>query len=288
MDSGHTNSHATNNNNVTSNTNDTGNMEDTVEFRLLMSYAQRRRPGDARSSRQGSPGAPKEDADANGTSSPRTPSTKKTVNKKKKRKNQLLKLFSCVRRQGEGGEEEGGEENERQPRSNIIFRSLDDGGKTEGEQLDEVASRLTKIADGVPFIPPDIEPDGEEDEVERLIGLLLREDGDRLNEKLLKHKPLVTELFCNYSFFERLISGFLGKMGFTTFDPEALGSEGSPKTQIALTCEVTSRLSAVSTHPMSRLLGFGARYLQEHYSTWATQQGGYEEAFENEDDEEVH
>lgn len=39
--------------------------------------------------------------------------------------------------------------------------------------------------------------------------------------------------------------------------------------------QVASRLSAADTLPMNRLLGFGAKYLQTHYSAWAAQQGGY-------------
>lgn len=39
--------------------------------------------------------------------------------------------------------------------------------------------------------------------------------------------------------------------------------------------QVTSRLSAVDALPVERLLGYGARFLQEDYSAWAQQQGGY-------------
>ncbi|CAB1333748.1 unnamed protein product [Coregonus sp. 'balchen'] len=59
------------------------------------------------------------------------------------------------------------------------------------------------------------------------------------------------------------------------------------KSQPSLLHQVTSRLSAVDSLPMSRVLGFGAKYLQDHFSSWARQQGGYEEAFVNDDEEEV-
>lgn len=39
--------------------------------------------------------------------------------------------------------------------------------------------------------------------------------------------------------------------------------------------QVTSRLSAVNTLPMSRMLDHGARYVRDHYSSWAQQEGGY-------------
>lgn len=46
-------------------------------------------------------------------------------------------------------------------------------------------------------------------------------------------------------------------------------------TAVNVVHQVTSRLSAVDSLPVERLLGFGARFLQEDYSAWAQQQGGY-------------
>lgn len=39
--------------------------------------------------------------------------------------------------------------------------------------------------------------------------------------------------------------------------------------------QATSRLSAIDTLPMSRMLNYGAQYLQRHYSSWVQQHGGY-------------
>lgn len=108
------------------------------------------------------------------------------------------------------------------------------------------------------------------DEVEKVIGLLLRESGDKLNEevrnKLLDHVgkssfvkvwhlsmpkkckmsfclrqiniKKLGELFSNYGFFERVINTLLTRMGLISPQPDALGPQSSPKTQIAVTCEV--------------------------------------------------
>ncbi|XP_071398498.1 apoptosis facilitator Bcl-2-like protein 14 [Centroberyx affinis] len=288
MDNGHAGvpGPAANNNNIShisdpKPSSDADSMEDTAEFRLMMAYAQRRRPtGDAGLMAQCGPGA----------SSPQTPAETETDVKEKKRKkkrgtkNKLLRLLPCVRSKKEEPEDTRGENG---GPAVVCFRSGDDGRK-EGEKLEKIADTLTKIADDVPPpTPSDIEADGEEDDVEKLIGLLLREKGDKLHEEVLKNASL-SELFRDYIGFQRLMSTFLSKMGFA--DPDALGPQGSPKTQIALTCEVTSRLSAADTLPMSRLLGFGAKYLQDHYSAWLAQQGGYEGAFhsDDDDDEEVN
>lgn len=40
------------------------------------------------------------------------------------------------------------------------------------------------------------------------------------------------------------------------------------KVDVALICEATSQLCGVNYHPMNRVLGFGAKYLQENYSKW--------------------
>ncbi|XP_042372891.1 apoptosis facilitator Bcl-2-like protein 14 [Plectropomus leopardus] len=79
----------------------------------------------------------------------------------------------------------------------------------------------------------------------------------------------------------------LTRMGLRSQNPDSPGPKASPKTQIAVTCEVTSRLSAVRSLPGSQLLDHGARYLQHHYSAWAQQQGGYEEAFYSDDEDDI-
>ena len=138
-----------------------------------------------------------------------------------------------------------------------------------------------------------------------------KQNVSRLQQEL-DGAAIVSELFWNYSFFEKIIKGVLTRMGLMHSDN--LGPQASPKTQIAVTCEVratadlqsscrnpqlgwilflfkclfwfiaehvsvplqaTSRLSALDTQPMNRMLAYGARYLQTYHSSWAKQQGGY-------------
>lgn len=118
---------------------------------------------------------------------------------------------------------------------------------------------------------------------------------------------LFKEIIWNYSFYKKVMNGLLSAMGLSSADPDSPGPHASPKTQIAVTCEVkpsysdedtatdqsqsssarltwvffssfhqaTSRLSSLDTLPMNRLLGFGARFLKEYYSSWVQEQGGY-------------
>ncbi|XP_056133294.1 apoptosis facilitator Bcl-2-like protein 14 isoform X3 [Lampris incognitus] len=221
------NRHATTDSNATGNT--TGetdtvqSVEDTVEFRLMMAYAQRRHRPDAPL---------------------RVPHKEEKERKEKKRKS-WRRIFTCVTPQTGDKEEVG------QDRSSC-------------EDTDDLRVMNRRA-----------------DDAEKLAGLLLREIGDELNEAVLKDANLIRKLLGDYGFFKSLMSAIFRKTGFKAFD--LTEPQGSPKAEIALTCEVASRLSVVNTHPMNRLLGYGARYLQEHYSQWATQHGGYDTALESED-----
>lgn len=289
-------------------------MDGSVELRLLMAYATRRRPATRPESPVENGGDTTENGDANGST--RT-EEKKTSTKKRKKKgwNRLSSIFKCVRPQTEDAGEslprgrfsqsppaanqDDVQDRRLKPDRQLPRRRRDQEEDEEDEDVDPlvaVASRLTALADEIPFVPPDIESDAPEgsgsQEVEVLIGLLLRESGDRYQQEL-RDANVAAELFWNYGFFRALMNGVLTRMGLRSADPDAPGPQASPKTQIAVTCEITSRLSAVDTLPMSRLLHHGARYLQDCYSPWAQQQGGYEEAFredeeEEDEEEEVH
>ncbi|XP_010776337.1 uncharacterized protein [Notothenia coriiceps] len=269
-------------------------MEDSEELRILKAYFNKRQPKKPSSAQHRQ--TPVTGSTDDNKLSPQTEIQEKK--KKKKKKNHLFpKLLSCIR----PGKQEREEPYDTRPDDGVEVRSLDPPIGTgevvtylvEEEEEDdlkdvEVASRLTDIADEIPFLPPDIETDAAEDEnVERIIGLLLRECGDRLDEKELKGSGISLELFSDYNFFRRLMQTLLMRMGLRSPDPDSPGPKASPKTQIAVTCEVTTRLSALHTLPTNRLLGHGARYLQQYYSSWAQQQGGYEEAFHSDDEEDV-
>ncbi|XP_026182700.1 apoptosis facilitator Bcl-2-like protein 14 [Mastacembelus armatus] len=269
-------------------------MDGTVEFKILMAYAQRRRTAQPdESPTPDSPAAPNGCTDTNTRTPSQVPAKpeREETNKGKAKKNKtkqwkrLLHIFKCIK-------PETKEEDLQEPPTSLdevndrIADGKDDKTKVD-PQLEEVVSRLTELADDISFTPPDIESDAPEDDenVERLIGLLLREAGDRLNEQELKDVCLSSEIFWNYNFFKRLIRALLTRMGLRSPNPDSPGPQASPKTQIAVACEATSRLSAMDTLPMNRLLGYGARYLNEEYSSWAQQQGGYEAAFEEDEDD---
>ncbi|XP_028306204.1 apoptosis facilitator Bcl-2-like protein 14 isoform X1 [Gouania willdenowi] len=278
---------------------DTESMESSVEYRLMMVYAQRRRPP----KEQG----PTEDNHENGNAitsqttnkAEETTTTTTTVKKKKKKKKKkkgwkrLSSFFKCVSPQAEEAAvfhsahfSEDDENRMFSPAAAqpIVVSSVKVNSDS---KLEEVVDKLTEIVVDVPFIQPDIETDAPENsrEVEVMLALLLREAGDQIDEETLKNANIASELFWNYSFFKTLMDALLRRMGLRSADPDAPGPQASPKTQIAVSCEVTSRLSTVNTLPMTRMFDHGARYLQDYFSDWVQRQGGYEEAFEEDEDE---
>lgn len=258
--------------------------EDMVEFKILMAYAKRRRRQgeDAESTRRGSPDAPNGNLDSHGTPSPQTPDETEEVTEKKKKKKKGLKrfakFFTCFKPQIKEDEPYWGNESHH----DVEDRCLDED-KME-QQLEAVANRLAKISDEIPFVHPEVETDAPDDDVEKVIGLLLRDAGDKLNESELK---AAAQLLVNYSFFEKVVMVFLKTLGLWTSNTEDLGPRTSTETQIAVTCEVTSRLSVLETLPNNRLLRHGAQYLKTHYSPWAEQQGGYDKVCDSEDEGDV-
>ncbi|GAA6231409.1 apoptosis facilitator Bcl-2-like protein 14 [Lates japonicus] len=273
-------------------TSDTDSMEDTVELRIMMAYAKRRRAEkDAESVKLNG------NTHANGTSAPQVPAetepepTEKKKKKEKKAWKRVLSSFKCIKPKTQDDDDHISY----MPDNNNRSAGLIDDEPEHKEELEGVADQLAKIADEIPFTPPetDLETDSpndavdDVDSVEKMIGLLLRESGDRLNEKELKDLAIARELFWNYDFFKTIIRSLLQRMGLWNSNPDSPGPHTSLKTQIAVTCEATSRLSAMDTLPMNRLLGYGARYLSEHYSSWAQEQGGYDIAFKDDDEDDI-
>lgn len=80
----------------------------------------------------------------------------------------------------------------------------------------------------------------------------------------------------SFAFFTKVAQTFLQRLS-----PEELSAvEKREQAEIALICELTSRLNAIDCHPMNRVLGFGAKYLQDYFSPWVVQHGGYVSALQ--------
>ncbi|XP_063052332.1 uncharacterized protein si:ch211-218c6.8 [Engraulis encrasicolus] len=186
--------------------------------------------------------------------------------------------------------------------------------QSDGDELGNVADKLTQIADNVDVECGRLECDfGEEDVIQKLVALL-RSTGDELDAELKKNPALLKQLqdSFSYSLFERVTQTFLSYVLPSPSSPSAASASAASSSasssssasasasssasgsatpssqqaqQIAMTFEVTSRLSVLDGQPMNRVLGFGAQYLQQNYSGWVQQHGGWDKAFDAQDDD---
>ncbi|NXU30599.1 B2L14 protein, partial [Thalassarche chlororhynchos] len=119
--------------------------------------------------------------------------------------------------------------------------------------------------------------EGEEHDEEKIIQTivsLLRQSGDRLEEKIKKDRVFYQcfKDMLSYSFFERITDLFLeGVSADSTSEP---GGQVQC-TKVAFTMEAATRLTAVDNHAMNLVLGFGLKYLREHFKPWIQDQGGW-------------
>ncbi|XP_035171248.1 apoptosis facilitator Bcl-2-like protein 14 [Oxyura jamaicensis] len=180
----------------------------------------------------------------------------------------------------------------------------------EKADVDHIADKLAKLVTSRPQSSPSdvmfktlvhsqsLEEDGkdtaegnesegnDEKKTIQIIVALLRKSGDQLEEKFKKDKTLYQQFkdMLSYTFFERVTDTFL----------EDVSADSTNETEsqlqcakVAFTLEIATRLTAVDNHPMNLVMGFGSKYLKEHFSPWIRDQGGWEKALTSLDQEEV-
>ncbi|KAK2832354.1 hypothetical protein Q7C36_015816 [Tachysurus vachellii] len=233
---------------------------ESLEYKLLLRYVQKKI--DSHSTQSNSVGEVK---------TPTHPQKHHKTQKNKKRK--FLKIISCIRPERE--------DEDRVTRPHRHQATADNcRSDSNQEEVEQIVNKLTKLTDKVNFKSTDIETDSD-DLVEQIVELL-REHGDKLNEKIEKDHVLMKQLqdSLSYGFFKKLARNFIHRLS-----PEELPTTQSRKqAEIAITFELTSRLNAMDSHPMNRVLGFGATYLQDYFTPWVNQQGGYEKVFSTDSD----
>ncbi|NWQ83367.1 B2L14 protein, partial [Columbina picui] len=115
---------------------------------------------------------------------------------------------------------------------------------------------------------------GKDEGMIQTIVSLLRQSGDELEEMIKKDRTFYQrfEDMLSYTFFKRITDLFL-KCAIAD-------SPTQPESQVqcakvAFTMEVATRLNTVDNHPMNLVLGFGLKYLREHFKPWIQDQGGW-------------
>lgn len=123
---------------------------------------------------------------------------------------------------------------------------------------------------------PNSAKQGGEDLVITRIIELLKYSGDRLDRELKRDRSLMSSFQdgLSYALFKTITDQFL--QGVDTRGESELKAQSF---RAALAIDVMTKLTALDTHPMNRVLGFGAKYLKEHFSPWVQQHGGWEKVF---------
>ncbi|NXT01437.1 B2L14 protein, partial [Jacana jacana] len=124
---------------------------------------------------------------------------------------------------------------------------------------------------------PTDETEGKEHNEEKIIQTivsLLKQAGDQLEEKIKKDRVFYQQFkdMLSYTFFKRITDLFLEDV--SAVSTSKTGDQVQCK-KVAFTMEVATRLTAVDSHPMSLVLGFGSKYLREHFKPWIQDQGGW-------------
>ncbi|GAA6105845.1 apoptosis facilitator Bcl-2-like protein 14 [Tachysurus ichikawai] len=231
---------------------------ESLEYKLLLRYVQKK--------------IDSHPTQSNSVGEVKAPTHPQKHTKIQKNKRTFLKIISCIRPERED-EDYVTRPPHRQP-------ATADSSDSDQEEVEQIVNKLTKLTDKVHFKSSEIETDSD-DLVEQIVELL-REHGDKLNEKIKKDHVLMKQLqdSLSYGFFKKLARSFIHRLS-----PEELPTSQSRKqAEIAITFELTSRLNAMDSHPMNRVLGFGATYLQDYFTPWVNQQGGYEKVFSTDSD----
>ncbi|XP_005379010.1 PREDICTED: apoptosis facilitator Bcl-2-like protein 14 isoform X2 [Chinchilla lanigera] len=150
--------------------------------------------------------------------------------------------------------------------------------------LEETQGRHFKVKDN--FIPQSFQfqsqgsefkaatskKDGEDEVIAKIVEML-KYSGDQLQKELKKDKDLMSSFQDGLSFpvFKMITDQFL--KGVDTRGESEVKAQGF---KAALAIDAMVKLTAIDNHPMNRVLGFGAKYLEENFSPWIQQHGGWE------------
>lgn len=256
-------------------------MEDTMEYRVLMSYAQRSLSASKYSalqralSRQGN-----HPTISNGKEEKANGEVK--IEKRKQKKWPKKLTPACLRPpKGKKKSTDTAAKNPEEEKASRIVRALQRIVQRIKEQDKESDFRMLRRVSS-------IQHDGDdEDEIIASIVQILRESGDKLNVQMNEKKSILERMkeLWSYDFYKKVTDCFLSEV-VTTSTTE----EEQQKSKIAMCLDATTALTTLDSQPMNKVLGFGVRYLKENYSPWIESRGGWEKVMNiqpGEEEEEV-
>ncbi|XP_073400161.1 apoptosis facilitator Bcl-2-like protein 14 isoform X2 [Dendrobates tinctorius] len=252
--------------------------EDAVEFRIFMAYAQRNMSRSNYQDLLRRNFALNRNVSSNGEGPVVTDGSSASPKKEKNKKKSLRRIFTpkCLRpqRDKEKIAPRSLEDND-DVRMRGVVRNLSAIVKAlEKQDHERVEYRTCRRMSSVEH-----DGDGEEKLIEDIVAFL-REEGDKINAKIIQEQSLLQRLrnFWSYDFFQTLTETYVERMV-----PASEAEDVQQSRKIALCVHATTKLTAIGSHPMNKMFGFGSRYLKENYSQWIKDHGGWENAIENPD-----
>ncbi|KAM4675144.1 apoptosis facilitator Bcl-2-like protein 14 [Discoglossus pictus] len=254
--------------------------DDSIEYKVLMVYAQRTLPASKFQKLQNHTNEESPDpgyrANSNGKDGDghQAPTSKgdSASNKKGRRKSWKKRLTpTCLRPPKEKGNKENSIiEDPDTRRANTIAKRLQRIIHKQSQRRSHESPEFRGLGRQV-----SLETDGEDEE--KLINeivQILRSAGDDLEKEIQKDSSLRNRLSnaLTYGFYQKVTDLYLSVVSGDKPEME------QQRSKVAFCIDVTTRLTAIDNHPMNNVLGFGARYLQDHFSSWIQSQGGWEKA----------
>ncbi|XP_075715897.1 apoptosis facilitator Bcl-2-like protein 14 [Rhinoderma darwinii] len=241
--------------------------EDSLEFRVLMVYAQR---GNFQDLRSRTSVEKKDGVTSNGEGHAVDSSVQLNKVKKKKKRLRWRMTPKCLQPPKEKNENlvrSAGNPDDARARV-LVERLRAIVRKVEKPDQEAVGFRSFRRQCSVQH-----DGDVDDDLIEDIVQFL-RTIGDEENKKCIqKQQTLLQRLQAcwSYDFFQRLTDNYVSDL-VPVSEPEDV----QQSSRIALCVHATTKLTALDHHPMNRMCGFGARYLKENYSQWIKDHGGWE------------
>ncbi|XP_041072460.1 apoptosis facilitator Bcl-2-like protein 14 isoform X2 [Carcharodon carcharias] len=283
--------------------------DDSFEFRMLMAYAKRTLPIDkAPKASNGKPDKPSVEGSNVGaahnvgsnqqakvelrqTSKIQSGGKERNCARKSSgRRKSIWRRIPCLRGESEKCKASFVEQQGMDEEGKMMFKSSYKITFPEAEyesmpSANEVAEMLQKIMNAkqqkntvgvIRSYSLEVDATGDDQKTIDWIIALLTTEGDSIDEEI-KKDPTFTRLLGekpSLTIFKKVMDSVL-----EVALPAEINSEVESETErklkkIAFVVHATTRFAAVGNHPMTQIMGFGTKYLQDNYTAWVTQKGG--------------
>ncbi|XP_078393834.1 uncharacterized protein LOC144677679 [Cetorhinus maximus] len=283
--------------------------DDSFEFRMLMAYAKRTLPIDKapkvgnrkpdKSSVEGSNVGAAHNVGSNQQAKVELRQTgriqsggkeKNHARKSNRKRKSIWRRIPCLRGESEKCqafvEQEGMDEEGKMMFKSSCKITFPEAEYESKPSADEVAEMLQKVMNSkqqkdtigvIHSCSLEVDATGNDQKTIDQIIALLTTEGDSIDEEI-KKDPTFTRLLGekpSLTIFKKVMDSVLEVALPAEMNSEAESETERKLKKIAFVVHATTRFAAVGNHPMTQIMGFGTKYLQENYTAWVTKKGGW-------------